>query len=91
MLEKTHQLQLKVDFYQPNLEDFRTLFSNYLELEMPAGARFVIEGIEREVTRLQLKADTSNDFVEVSKLQEEVASLDQLKQELSQQLDREGL
>ena len=58
---------------------------------MPAGARFVIEGIEREVTRLQLKADTSNDFVEVSKLQEEVASLDQLKQELSQQLDREGL
>ena len=58
---------------------------------MPAGARFVIEGIEREVTRLQLKADTSNDFVEVSKLQEEVASLNQLKQELSQQLDREGL
>lgn len=91
MLEKTHQLQLKVDFYQPNLEDFRTLFSNYLELEMPAGARFVIEGIEREVTRLQLKADTSNDFVEVSKLQEEVASLDQLKLELSQRLDSEGL
>ena len=58
---------------------------------MPAGARFVIEGIEREVTRLQLKADTSNDFVEVIKLQEEVASLNQLKQELSQQLNSEGL
>ena len=90
MLEKTHQLQLKVDFYQPDLNDFKTLFGNYMTLKMPAGARFVIEGVEREVTRLKLKADISNDFSEVSKLQEEVATLDKLKLELSQRLENEG-
>lgn len=90
MLEKTHQLQLKVDFYQPDLNDFKTLFGNYMTLKMPAGARFVIEGVEREATRLRLKADISNDFSEVSKLQEEVTTLDKLKLELSQRLENEG-
>ena len=90
MLEKTHQLQLKVDFYQPDLNDFKTLFSNYMTLKMPVGARFVIEGVEREATRLKLKADISNDFSEVSKLQEEVATLDKLKLELSQRLEDKG-
>ena len=89
MLEKTHQLQLKVDFYQPDLNDFKTLFSNYMTLKMPVGAQFVIEGLEREATRLRLKADISNDFAEVSKLQEEVAALDKLRLELSQRLDNE--
>ena len=50
----------------------------------------MIEGLEREATRLRLKADTSNDFVEVSKLQEEVATFDKLKLELSQRLESEG-
>ena len=90
MLEKTHQLQLKVDFYQPDLNDFRTLFDNYMALEMPVGARFVIDGVDREAARLRLKADTSNDFAEVSKLQEEAATLDQLKLQLSKRLDGEG-
>ena len=90
MLEKTHQLQLKVDFYQPDSNDFKTLFTNYMTLKMPVGARFVIEGLEREATRLRLKADTSNDFAEVSKLQEEVETLDKLKLELSQRLETEG-
>jgi tetratricopeptide (TPR) repeat protein len=91
LLEETHQLQLKVDFYGAVLADFSALFDNYLALNLPSGAQFVLEGLQREATRLRLKADTSNDFAEVSQLQEEADAFDELQRSLRERLGESGL
>ena len=90
LLEQTHQLQLKVDFYQPILEDFSALFENYLALDLPEGARFVLDGLQREAGRVRLQADTANDFAMASQYAEEADALDALRAELSQRLAGSG-
>ncbi len=90
LLEQTHQLQLKVDFYQPLLADFSALFENYLALDLPDGARFVLEGLQREAGRVRLQADTANDFAMASQYGEEADALDALREELLQRLPDSG-
>ena len=89
LLEATRILQLKVDFYPSQIQDYRDLLDNYLLLGMPKGAAGVIEALEREIKRRQLQAEIASDYQEEIKQLDEVAAMKELKKELESALGGE--
>jgi hypothetical protein len=86
LVDDTRVLQMKVDFYQSESQDYRQLFDNYLVLEMPEGAARVIEAIDREMNRLRFLADTATDFVQESEYLAEASTLAAMREELKAEM-----
>jgi len=87
LLDRTRFLQLKVDFYQPQVEDFSELFENYLLLDLVEGAQGVIEALDREIIRVQFQADTATDFVQESQFLEKIERISAVKIEKSKRIN----
>lgn len=86
LLERTRLLQVKVDFYQPQIADFSELFDNYLALDMAEGAQGVLDALDREVIRVKFQADTATDYVQENKILEKAEEIVALKAQLSQRM-----
>ena len=87
LLEATRILQLKIDFYPSQLQDYRDLFANYLSLDMPEKAAGVIEALGREIKRGQLQAAIASDYQEEIKQLDKVATMEGLQKELKSALE----
>jgi tetratricopeptide (TPR) repeat protein len=91
LLDRTRFLQLKVDFYQPQVEDFSELFENYLLLDLAEGAQGVLDALDREVIRVQFQADTATDFVQESQFTEKIEQISLMKVQFSKRVNSRGV
>jgi len=82
LVEATRILQLKVEYYQSQPEDFRELFNNYFLLDLPEKAAGVIETLGREIKRARLQAEIAPDLQKESEYLQDAAALEKLQEEL---------
>lgn len=88
LVEMTRFLQLKIDYYPADPQDYRDLLDNYLQLDLPQQAAGVVESLNREIQRVELLADIApnpqQEWVHISAKN----SLEKLRQELLDLLER---
>ena len=82
LLERTRILQLKVDFYLSAAQDYRDLFDNYLQLDMPEKAAGVIPALDREIQRIQMEVDIAATLEQEAEFSDQLEGLKTLRREL---------
>jgi|GEM_PF-735604 len=75
-------LQLKIDYYGAEAEDFRTLFEAYLQGDDSHRASEVTVSLGREIDRLVILTSVAPDVQEEVRIQERVDLFEALKKEL---------
>lgn len=83
LLEETRRLQLLVDYYQGQPQDFQKLFDIYQLLAWPDNAANIIKALEREVNRTQLRAVEAQEEINLLEKPEE---FEQLRKDLQETL-----
>ncbi len=78
--EETRQLQLRIDFYQARHDEYTRLFENYLTLDKPLLAKGVIEALDREISRVRMRAEIEPDFLEQATLEDEILVLQEMQE-----------
>ena len=90
LIEATRLLQLRVDFYQPELRDYQDLFRNYLRLNQPERAAAAIEALGREIKRVKIKVEGAVDIQEELEFKDKVIALETLQKALRDTLAQES-
>ena len=86
LTEQTRLLQLRIDFYQAQHDEYTRLFENYLALDRPMRAKGVIEALDREIIRVRLRVDSEPDFLEQANLEDEILVLREMQKTMRSQL-----
>ena len=87
--EATRLLQLKVDYYQAQKQDYRTLCDNYLKLGQPAQARGVLKVVDRQIRDVRARAAVAPSVQEELRLEDQAKELEALQQNLRKALDKD--
>lgn len=86
LTEQTRLLQLRIDFYQAQHDEYTRLFENYLALDRPMRAKGVVEALAREIIRVRLRVDSEPDFLEQANLEDEILVLREMQKTMRSQL-----
>ena len=82
LLEATHALQLKIDYYQASEKDYELLFDNYVKLGELRKAGVVIEAVDRELAKVKVEIAEARDIQEELKHEDHSKALGQRLQRL---------
>ena len=88
--ERLRILQLKVDYYRAEPEDYRELFDGYLAAGRRADATAAIEAVEREILRLQVQASVAPNAQAEQEIADDTEALQGMQEEFRQILGLEA-
>ena len=84
--EGLRMLQMKVDFYPAQLEDYQRLFDGYVAKDMVPQATAVIDAVGREMRRIEMRASIAPDPQSEAAVRGEIADLEQLRESMQERL-----
>lgn len=85
--ERLRILQLKIDFYRADPDDFRELFDGYLAADRPKDAARMLEAIDREMKRLQIQASVAPNVQMEEEIAADTETLKEMQEEFRQILE----
>ena len=85
--ERLRVLQLKIDYYRAEPDEYRELFKGYLAGGRTTAAAAVLDAVDREIRRLRIQASVAPNVQVEAEIEDDSEALQAMRQEFRQTLD----